>query len=220
MVLRNIPAKRLLSTSRGGFTVMELVIVMAIFSILLGVIIQIFLYTTVHQRRSRAIQEAQNEARVALEAVARELQNGQIDYDYYLGPANENQLTNQPVSVLALRDSQGGIIRFRCVENGAADEPCDPNTPDHGSVQLCRASGCDAEEWSGLVNEKLDVTSWQLWVGPLLNPFQRLAGGTSYQSDEQPWVTASVTIKPNQVDRAPIPDIRLQTTITTRTYLR
>lgn len=210
------------SGHQRSFTVMELIIVMAIFSIVLGVIIQIFIFTTAHQQRSRAIQQAQNEARTVLETVAREIQHGQIDYSWYYDPETQtNDLLQQPISYLALRDSDGEMVRFRCVD--AEDLPCGSSEQlTMGMMQMCRGTGCSSNSgWSNLVNEELNVVNWQLWVGPNRDPFERDPDNLiSYITNEQPWVTMIITIRPRQVSRTPIPDVNLQTTISTRTYFR
>lgn len=197
---------------------------MAIFSIVLGVIIQIFIFTTRTQRRSRSMQEAYAQGRVAVEALVREAQNGSVDYGFYALPANGVSLTAQPVGVVALRDSQGQTVRFRCTEDPETPEtvvPCDAATPARGVVQVCRGSACGAGSWAGVTDGAADITSWRTWLGPVADPFSRAAGNPSgYQAYTQPWVTVSAAVQPQPVAGGTLPPVRLQSTVSSRTYLR
>ncbi len=199
---------------------------MAIFSIVLGVIIQIFIFTTRTQRRSRSVQEAYAQGRAAVEGVARELQNGSVDYGYYSDPAHAaDSLEAQPVDVTALRDSQGQSVRFRCVENLAngAEQACDADTPERGQVELCRGSGCDATPpaWAGVTDEATDVTAWSVWLGPEDDPFRRDPDDVArYLADVQPWLTVAATVQPAPVSGVQLPEARVQATVSSRSYLR
>ncbi len=217
---------------RRGFTVIEIIIVMAIFSIVLGVIIQIFIFTTRTQRQSRSVQEAYAQGRAAVEAVAREAQNGSIDYAYYDEPGNNESLAAQPVGVLALRDSQGQLVAFRCTEDPEtvdAITPCDPASPARGVVQMCRGAGCSNSishggftgSWAGITDQATDVTSWRTWLGPSLNPFRRNPDNPAqYLAEVQPWVTVAAAVQPQPVSGSQLPEVRLQSTVSSRTYLR
>jgi len=209
--------------ARRGFTVIEVIITMAIFSIVLGVVIQIFIFTTRTQRRSRSIQEAYAQGRAAVEQLAREGQNGSVDYSFYNDPLNPVSLTAQPLATAALRDSQGQTVRFRCVERLAegAVQPCDDTTSELGQVQLCRGSGCDSGSWAGITDEATDVTSWRTWLGPVENPFLREPDDASlYLENVQPWITASITVRPAAVAGGQLAPVHLQATVSSRTYLR
>jgi prepilin-type N-terminal cleavage/methylation domain-containing protein len=209
---------------RRGFTVIEIIIVMAIFSIVLGVVIQIFVFTTRTQRRSRNVQEAYAQGRAAVEALAREGQNGSIDYDFYADPASGDSLADQPVGVTALRDSQGQLVRFRCVERLAESiEPCNAANPAFGQVQMCRGGGCEAAQpsWAGITDEATDVISWRVWLGPVQDPFRRdPANPARYLADAQPWVTVAATVQPPRLSGTQLPEVRVQSTVTSRVYLR
>jgi type II secretory pathway pseudopilin PulG len=199
---------------RPSFTVIEVIIVMAIFSIVMGIVIQIFIFTSRTQRRSRSTQEAYAEARTVIEAIGREAQDGSIDYGYYEHPED----LAQAVPVAALRDSQGQAVRFRCVQAGTAT-PCSPATP--GQVELCRSSGCASNSWAALTDGSTSVVGLRLWLGPQLDPFRRLAGSASeYQSNEQPWLAAVIQIQPRPVSGSVLDTVRLQATISSRTYQR
>lgn len=209
---------------RRGFTVIEVIIVMAIFSIVMGVIIQIFIFTTRTQRRSRSMQEAYAQGRAAVESLVREAQNGSVDYSFYADPASGVSLVAQPVSVVALRDSQGQTVRFRCTEDpGTPDTvvPCAAATPARGVVQVCRGSACAAGGWAGVTDGAADITSWRTWLGPVADPFSRDPDSpSSYMAYEQPWVTVSATVQPHPVAGGTLLPVRLQSTVSSRTYLR
>lgn len=217
MSLKILPFRKSLSTSyqlpatsRAGFTIMELVIPMALFSLVLGVVVEIFIFTSRHQMRSRSLQEANAEARTVMETIVREVQSGQIDYGYYSSSTNE-QITSQPISTLALINTDNSPVRFRF-------NTSDSNT---GIVEMCRGDSCNTSDWFILSNERLNFTAWRVWLGPPGNPFKRTSDNSStYLSNDQPWATIYMSIQPRPVGSAIIPDILLQTTISTRSYFR
>ena len=214
-----------LKPTRPGFTVIEMIITMAVFSIVLGVIIQIFIFTSRTQRSGRSVQEAYAEARTVVETMSREIQNGSIDYSYYTGDPPPESL-NAAVNVAALRDSQGQAVRFRCVNQGTNDL-CDTST-NHGQIQMCRGSGCSSENnsWASLTDDVTYVTGWRVWLGPANDPFQRDLDYPStdhdspYLSNEQSWLTAVISVLPRPVSGHDLPEVRLQSTVSSRTYLR
>lgn len=214
--------------ARPAFTVIEVIIVMAIFSIVLGVVIQIFVFTTRIQRRSRSVQEGYAQARVAVEALVREGQYGTVDYGFYGlpgTPANDVDIGSQPVAVAAFRDSGGQEVQFRCVElplpTASSPSLCNPSTPQRGQVQVCRGSGCGTGAWAGLTDEATDVVGWSTWVSPDKNPFQRNPDDAShYLSDVQPLVVVVASVRPAAVAGSQPDDVRLQATVSSRTYLR
>lgn len=211
---------------RRGFTVIEVIIVMAIFSIVLGVIIQIFIFTSRTQRRSRSVQEAYAQARAAVEALAREGQNGTVDYAFYGPPgepAHSVDIASQPVAVAAFRSSQGTDVRFRCAEPLAANpnQACSGSTPELGQVQMCRGSACASGGWAGITDEATDVVSWSTWVGPTDDPFARDRDDpANYAANRQPWVTAAISVRPAAVAGSQPPEVRLQATVSSRSYQR
>jgi prepilin-type N-terminal cleavage/methylation domain-containing protein len=223
-----------LKPTRPGFTVIEMIITMAVFSIVLGVIIQIFIFTSRTQRSGRSVQEAYAEARVVVETMSREIQNGSIDYSYYTTSVSNPNLESltAAVNVAALRDSQGQAVRFRCVNQGT-DDLCDPSAPiTHGQIQVCRGSGCSSENnsWAPLTDDATYVTGWRVWLGPAHDPFQRDPDydpinpspehPSQYMSEEQPWLTAVISVLPRPVSGQALPEVRLQSTVSSRTYLR
>ena len=69
----------------GGFTILELVVVLAIFSILGLVIINVYLLSLRAQRQASYAQQTTSVARTILETIAQQVRTSEIDYSAYGG---------------------------------------------------------------------------------------------------------------------------------------
>ncbi|PIT90315.1 MAG: hypothetical protein COU22_02845, partial [Candidatus Komeilibacteria bacterium CG10_big_fil_rev_8_21_14_0_10_41_13] len=67
---------------QSGFTLIEVVVALGIFSIATTYAIGIFVQSNQVQRRTANVQRVLSDARYVLEVMAREVRMGEIDYDY------------------------------------------------------------------------------------------------------------------------------------------
>ena len=88
---------------KNGFTLVEVLVAIAIFSTAIMVVFSIFVNSQNLQQRTLAIQRGQSDARYALELMLKEFRLGEVDYEYsgYAGGISS------PVSELSLRNNQG-----------------------------------------------------------------------------------------------------------------
>jgi prepilin-type N-terminal cleavage/methylation domain-containing protein len=157
--------------NKSGFTIMETVMVMAIFVIAATYALALFVRSNTVQKRTANIQRTLADARYALEVMAREFRMGTLDYQYYGG-----LLPAMPISDLALLDSENNPIRFRRAETA----------PNSGRfvVQLYDDV---TSQWYDLTPEDLNVTRLDFYLAPGQDPFTWQTGG--YASNEQPVAT-------------------------------
>src|SRR3989338_1459541 len=100
---------KILIAGGAGFTIMETVLVMAIFSIATTYAVGIFVKSNTVQKRTANVQQLTADARFVVEVMAREVRMGKIDYDYtgYFLPLDG------PQTVLAIKDQDNQPVRFR-----------------------------------------------------------------------------------------------------------
>jgi len=173
-----------------GFTLMEMVVVLAVFSTTAVMAVDLFLTVTKIQRQTRNTQVAQSDARFVLEAMVKEIRNGTIDYEYYQGvcqgpevqnpgdPCTEDidcldgsclsiDLTN-PTYILATRDQENNQIFYR-LNNEEQIEVCS-NT--HENLTRCDlASDPPQNNWQMVTPTQVKVTDLRFYIFPASNPF-------------------------------------------------
>lgn len=195
--------------NKSGFTIMETVMVMAIFVIAATYALALFVRSNTVQKRTANIQRTLADARYALEVMAREFRMGNIDYQYYGG-----LLPAMPISgdgaTLALLDSENNPIRFRRTETA-------PNSGRYVIQLYNETSG----QWYDLTPEDLNVTRLDFYLAPGQDPFNWQTGG--YASNEQPVATIILETEGLFVEGGTLSQPRqshFQTTVASRKYAR
>lgn len=89
-----------------GFTLMEMVVVLGIFSLTVATASDIFIMSNRAQRKVFSMERAQADARYTLEAMVREIRNDMLDYSAYGGTVPA------PAESLALIDESSSHITF------------------------------------------------------------------------------------------------------------
>lgn len=190
--------------NKKGFTLVEMMVVLAIFSVATVVVVDIFMMASRAERRTLAIQKIQSDARYSLEAMAREIKMDMIDYDYYGGTINE-----VPSGTLALRDQDDNQIIFK-----KSSENCPAGTTN------CLVVSVDGgTNWESVTTKGIDILDLKFYIDPAVDPFRPNAGFT-YNSDNQPKVTIvfvahGVGGRPDEQQT-----VYLQTTVSNRIYRR
>jgi len=191
----------------AGFTLLEMVVVLGLFSMTVATAADIFMMASNAQRRAFFMERSQADARFSVEALVREVRNGKIDYEYYGGMA--------PVwsESLALIDETGSKMLFRksdattanicadgvgpCVIVVAGNAPPAAVTPKGVKVRNLRfylAPAIDAETFNTLTQEYVAdmqqrVTAVMIVENPVvkaneqasLNYIQATAAGRQYR---------------------------------------
>ena len=183
-------------SNQQGFTLVEMIITMAIFTTALTTVANIFLYANRTQRKTQAGQQSQFDARFAMEVMAQQVRRGQIDYAYYGGA-----IAGNPQTVLALTDSTGAKVQFRRQTVGGV-----------GKVQVSFDNGAN---WTDLTPPGLSAAVLSFFLSPPSDPFAAVPA-----SHAQPLVTIALSTTSTSAEGLTLPPVFLQTTVVSRQYLR
>lgn len=199
--------------AQRGFTLMELLVVLGIFSMVVTAASDIFLMTNRSQRKVFGLERTQADARFTLEAMAREIRTGVIDYAYYAG---RTLPLGTPDTELALIDSTNVPLRFalssspaECDRPEAATSPC-----------LTVTINDDPLTTSAITPKGVAVRGVAFYVSPTADPltFNPLTG--AYGADLQPRVTIVLTLASTGGRADERTTLNMQTTVTNRKYRR
>lgn len=185
-----------LKHNQSGFTIVETLVTMAIFTTALTSLANIFLFTNRSQRKTQAVQQSQTDARFALEVMAQAVRRGSLDYPYYGGTIAVN-----PQAVLALLDQSGNHIQFRRTVSGG-----------NGLVQISQDNGVT---WTDLTPNDVSVSTLSFYLSPSTDPF-----AAAPTSNTQPLVTIAMSTINTTIEGATLRPTYLQTTVSSRQYLR
>lgn len=146
---------------RHGFTLIELLIVAAVFSVAFLLATSVFVSVQKNQRGIASRQRLVADGRYVLEAMARTVRLGTVDYRYYRDPNNDGLATDELLlvnqqSILVVRDQTGLQTCFR-VNNTVLE------TTEGGT-------NCDGA-WVAITNSDTRVTQFQVAIMPGSDPF-------------------------------------------------
>jgi prepilin-type N-terminal cleavage/methylation domain-containing protein len=195
---------------RSGFTLVEALVVLSIFTILLTSMCDIFVQSSRFGRDIVLRAKLQADARNTIEAVARAVRVSNIDYAAYGGT-----LPAQPTSELRLINPRSGdTARIRL---DATDGAC---YSDGKSFPCINVSTNGGTAWAPLSPRGTKVDQLLFYVTPPQDPFLFDQVNGFYASNNQPIVT--MLIKFHGLGLQPKNDwvYTLQTSITPRLYLR
>lgn len=102
-------------SQRSGFTLLEVIVVVALFAILVIVVVDVYLLALRAQRQTSYRQKALSSARTVIETIARSVRTSEIDYSFNYG-APSGGIVN-PESSLALIDQTGQKVQY-ILDNG------------------------------------------------------------------------------------------------------
>ncbi len=127
----------------NGFTLLEILIVVSIFTTSVIIMTDVFVLATRTQRRQAVVQKVHSDIRFALETIAREARLGQIDYDAYRSASGSGDLYGNglvdkdiregPVENLIIKDGSGQSLFFR------AENVTDPSQSCQTPGIVCQA---------------------------------------------------------------------------------
>ncbi|MFC1662804.1 type II secretion system protein [Patescibacteria group bacterium] len=211
--------------SNKGFTLMEIVIVVAVFSITTLLAVDLIVTYSKLQKRTIAQQTIGSDARFITETIARQYRLGTTDYDYYEDPddkplpydfvisANDgNNATDpdddMPIQTLALKDQAGQLTLYELLDNAGV-----------GQIIISTDRGTT---WTPITPNSIDVDQFDIYLFPYRDPFalEEPITETSniYQSDDQPRITIIMTT--TSLESKPPVSNTIQTMISSRLYAR
>ncbi|MFA6588026.1 MAG: type II secretion system protein [Patescibacteria group bacterium] len=174
--------------SGAGFTLIEVIIAMAVFSVAMVLATATFVSFVQSQRRTITQQEMQNDARSAIEEIAQVLREGVVDYAYYSTNFTE------PIEKTILFDSLDGTGK-KCLAIRSALNEYYYYKLDGGvikkyfSASPISTSCVGGTNWSVVTPENLTITNFTFLITPSQNPFQ----GKSYQACGTPGAPTACT---------------------------
>ncbi len=205
------------SRRAAGFTLLELLLTLAIFVIMAMVVIDVFISSGREERRGALRSESIGTSRSALELIARDARLGTVDYDFYIDnniPLSVGASVT-PVSELVLKMADQTRVYYRCVLRGdtsgiaTTDQPC-PFF--NGEIQ--RSLNGAILNWEPLTVENVEIKSLYFYVTPPTDP--TLSGATDLR---QPQVTIVLTTRGIGSSESSVTS-SLQTTVSSRLYVR
>lgn len=203
----------------AGFTLMEIVLVTAIFAVAIVFATDIFLTMAKVQRKTVSSQRLQGDARFVMELIAKDVRLGRVDYDFYEDPAVNIDLTDpaeMPLKTLALRDVQGELIVYR--RTPAAGDPDNWHGTEN-TLEVCIGDCLDpAASWEVITPTGVSVVSSKFFISPLQDPYTPVAG--VFPANQQPLVTIAIGTQGTGARKEEQGRIFLQTTVSTRIYER
>ncbi len=182
-----------------GFTLLELTVVIALFTVFTLVVVDL---STQVQRELRLLQqraEALQEVKLVMEAMTRDIQTMEIDYD---------QLDWPPAGQTAdlyLRDELGTARHYR-----------------FGSITDCDDCLLVATDDSAVLRQTHSprfVVDGGFIITPIDDPFAQNANGT-FAANQQPLVTIWASIEDADITDPERSRIHFQTTVSARSYKR
>lgn len=189
-----------------GLTLMELLVVMGVFSLTVAIASSIFIQSNRAQRRVLALTAAQADLRFTLEAIVREIRGGQIDYASYEGSGG----ISVPAEKLIIRSASGSLLKFYAETNP---------TVCPGNVTRCLAVDVDGQVQS-VTSSGITLQDLTFYISPQSDPFSVDPASGRYKADQQPLVTVALKVKTGGSKTEDAAILSAQTTVASRTYAR
>ncbi len=145
--------RKFFAGGQGGFTLIEMIIVLAIFSVLIVIITDVFLMAMRAQQQTARRQQAASVVRNIVETIARQVRTSEIDYASY-GPVG----VAAPAADLYLRDQSGRLFHYYYDDSVAGAE----------NIKVA----VDGQTAANLVDSgAVRVRSLKFYVSPDTDPF-------------------------------------------------
>lgn len=193
--------------NQSGFTLMEIVVGMAIFSIALISLTDIFLLSQRAQNKLAGETKIQADARFVMEVLAREIRMNLINYAAIDTADQADPLT---LTYLPLRDLEGNTLMF--IATSSSSGICETGATN------CLAVKRNDSAWASITPRGVNVLNTKFYIYPSQDPFQVIAN--NYGANSQPRVTIILTTE-NIKNRGGEGNTQyLQTTVSSRVYKR
>jgi len=190
---------------RKGYSLVELLVVTAIFAILATVLAQIFVAFNQLQRRVANAAVLGQDMRFATELLVREARNDEIDYTAYGGTIGAVD------TVLKLKKQNGMSV---WIGRRTTADSCDLTLTD--SCLALSVNG--GVTWSQITSGRVSVPAFSVFIRPSDSPFVSVSG--SYPNDIQPFVTINTSLLYKTERPKERVTLQTQTTVSSRVYKR
>jgi prepilin-type N-terminal cleavage/methylation domain-containing protein len=188
------------NNKQSGFTLVEMVVAVGLFSIVSVLIAQLFVLFNRAQVRSSLQQQMQSDGRVMMAQIADRIRSASIDYVSYGGAISF------PDDTLFLIDEDNVAVTI-AQTSIAANCPSAQSTP-------CLVISEGGADFSPLSSDSFTVDQVQFFIDPSTDPAE--SGGDNIQ----PRVTFAIEM--NAINSSSIQQVsaNLQTTVSSRVYFR
>jgi prepilin-type N-terminal cleavage/methylation domain-containing protein len=213
-----------------GFTLIEILMVVAIFSLAVLMSVNVFLTATRSQRDAQSQQRVQSDARFTLETMAREIRNSIPNYALYGDPNADTNVTDafnlsDPTHVLALCDSSNITCDPTLPQTIVRQVSANAANPWAGGgtrLEICSTDCQQTGSWADITPTGVTVTRFEVWVTPRYSPLLlKTDGSGNFQTDVQSMVTIILSVREQaQAGLPAVPSQVYQTSVTSRLFLR
>ncbi|MFH0857022.1 MAG: prepilin-type N-terminal cleavage/methylation domain-containing protein [bacterium] len=155
-----------LKNNENGFTLMELIVVLGVFTTSALIITEIFIISNKSQRKILEYQRLQSDASYTAEVIARAVRLGSIDYESY------EDAVNNPADKLFITDAAGRKIVFKKAADQDGGCVNDESSP-------CLISGFDmngdsiiaADEEAAITPKGIKIDDLKFFIFPAADPY-------------------------------------------------
>ena len=216
------PTRPSLRDNTGGFTFIEMLLVLFIFVILVITASDIFNRTQRTQARATGLQRLQDDMRYVVTKITNDIRTGGVDYDCYKRPDNSLGYCNVEIfangnTILALKDARNRKRAYRISSAVGANE-----CADDASKPCLLISDNDGQTWQSMTSKsvRLDAAKSMFFIRPDKNPFYLDPATNAYLSNEQPRVHIRLELLSDVRGVSESARLPLQTTVVSREYKR
>ncbi len=199
------------SPASRGFTLVELLVVLGIFSTVVVAASDIFILASRSERKTFGLERTQADARFTMEAITREIRAGRIDYAYYAG---RGTALATPDAELALADGNGMKIRFFESDSTTASLCADAQS----TPCLIVAVGSNAPV--AITPKGVAVRNAKFYIAPAADPAKFDPTTGTYAANVQPRVTVTLVLQSTAERTSEQSVVYFQTTASSRVYQR
>ena len=199
-------AKRHLRT-RAGFSLIEILIVVALFALASIILSQVFLsFNRLHRKISDQVVLSQD-MRFAMELLVREVRNKSVNYQAAYATGG-SVASSSEMHLLGTNDATDVAV--------TNDQTICGDAPGTNCLVLSKDSGTS---WSPITSKHVNVLLFGAYVRPTTSPFVLQPDGT-YPNNVQPMMTINLNLQylaPNPADDT---SLQAQTSVSSRIYQR
>ncbi len=191
----------------GGFTLIELIVAIFIFSIITIAIVSVFVSTVTAYGKAKAIKTVKENAEFAMSSIAKDVRMGKIE------TTDSNCIGNggSPKACLMVTRNRGGKVCYRVASNYLGiQESVSGNT--------CSLNAADYKKIIDLSGESttFNVPTSGFYSCPSAVEIPALCGGVSEK--RRGWVEINMNILPNAGKEMEADQINVQTIVSSRDY--
>lgn len=162
-----------------GFTLLEMVVSAAIFSVVILVATSLFVTTTKSQKRVQSLTKVQGDARFILESMAQRVRLDGIDYSYYLDPDGDGNHTDVvdlsgQTDTLVVKDASGVRRFFSRYLNATSSRTarnalgvCEQTTADAAT----KCANPSSSNYTDITPSSISIEQFGVWIRPASDPF-------------------------------------------------